>query len=410
MVWKSLSAQKVWWPLIVTTVVSNVLVFPMTLQFFDYLLDEGFLAPAWATVIYYLFECVLVLSLLGYYQPHYPETWPDITNMAVWQQALAWPSMSAYLSLGLGGILTYLEWVYWEALSLMVGTFGVLPLSAHTIPSQILDVAYMLPWAMGIAVSIHLGHLIAKPLSSSSSSLPVSQPHVPQSQTLACMSLLTAVMGFGIPSIFLYLYARPTIVHWFTEDEDVMELCRQIWFHVCMLFFVLAMYAVVIGIAIGLGLQWTLGIVTVLCLWCVGFPAAYYLAVVQGGGLQAAWMCFWPPYVLINLIMCLVFWSADWNDISYQIRQREGLVADDDDDASNLKDHKDDSHDSQNATKNKSTRSSQHETPPPLDKLEEGTAVTTVAAGHSLFHRRDYYGSTSTRTATTISDDMEVET
>ena len=369
-VWKFLSAQSILWPLVVSTLVSTLLVFPVALTV---LLQEGsgggglfffhghfegvantatnnignvnmgtdeqqaaFLAPAAAISIYYMSQCLLVLLLVWYWQPHHPATWPKgfLWDATVWRQALAWQPLSQYLSLGLGGILTYLEWVYWEALSLMVGTFGVVPLSAHAIPSQVLDVAYMIPWGMGIALSIRLGQVLA----SSSVKLDKNQSlsfritstrnAIRNSKLLAVTALLVSVLVFGVGALVLYQAQDWIVVRLFTHNENkdasVAELCRQIWGHVALLFFVLGMYAMVIGIAVGLGLQWTLGIVTVVCLWCVGIPTAYWFAVQRQGGLVAAWSCFWPPYLLINGIMCLVFFvTTDWKDVVDEIQQRE---------------------------------------------------------------------------------------
>jgi hypothetical protein len=37
-----------------------------------------------------------------------------------------------------GGVLAQSEWVFWEALGLIVGKLGVVALSTHTIPSQVI--------------------------------------------------------------------------------------------------------------------------------------------------------------------------------------------------------------------------------------------------------------------------------
>jgi hypothetical protein len=68
-----------------------------------------------------------------------------------------------------------------------------------------------------------------------------------------------------------------------------------------------------------------LGIVTIFFLWVVGLPAAYYEAVVLGGGINAAWSWIWPPYVGINAVMTIAFLLKDWDALAETIRLREAI-------------------------------------------------------------------------------------
>jgi hypothetical protein len=86
----------------------------------------------------------------------------------------------------------------------------------------------------------------------------------------------------------------------------------------------LGIFGVLMGACVGLGMQWTLGITTIVVLWIFGLPAAYYMSVVQGGGLNAAWSAIWPPYFIINFILATAIIRADWEEIAHDIRRREG--------------------------------------------------------------------------------------
>lgn len=90
-------------------------------------------------------------------------------------------------------------------------------------------------------------------------------------------------------------------------------------------FFVLAIYGIIIGIATGLGMQWTLGVVTFVFLFVFGLPAVYVFALVRGGGLSAAWTWVYPPYIVMNVVMIGAFLRADWHAISANICKREGV-------------------------------------------------------------------------------------
>ena len=79
------------------------------------------------------------------------------------------------------------------------------------------------------------------------------------------------------------------------------------------------------GIATGLGMQWTLGVTAIVFLWVLDLPAAYYVAILQGGGLGAAWSLVWPPYVAMNAVLMTSFYFKDWDEIASAIRLREGI-------------------------------------------------------------------------------------
>lgn len=203
------------------------------------------------------------------------------------------------------------EWIYWETLALVIGTFGVVPLSVHTVPTQVIMVTFMLPLGLGIALSIRLG-----------ATLPVSVPRAKQT-VLDCLFLGTIV--FGAVSILMYT-ERATIFRWFTTSQAVLDGCEEIWWMACVYNFHLSIFGVLMGTCVGLGLQWTLGVTTIAVLWGAGLPAAYYVSAVRGGGLYAAWLAIWPPYVVINAILLVsIFGRADWDAIAKDIRVREGL-------------------------------------------------------------------------------------
>ena len=305
--WKFLSAQHILTPLVVCTLLSTLMVLPLCLEFFVQWF--GFLGAAWAITVFYMVESLSVVAWVCLARPHHPDTWPGVT---AWPEAMEWEPFGAFCHLGMGGVLTALEWVYWEAVALLIGTLGVVPLSAHTVPSQIIFITYMLPLGMGIALAIQLGAVLAT-------------RQVRRAKRLAVGTLLVSVVVFSVLSYGLYVY-RFAIFALFTHEEAVIQLCDKVWFDVCLYCCILGVFGINAGISTGLGLQWTGGIVTVIVLWVFGMPASYYFAIQQGGGLEAAWKTIWPPYLLINVIMSLAFVVRSWDEISHEIRQREGLL------------------------------------------------------------------------------------
>jgi hypothetical protein len=83
------------------------------------------------------------------------------------------------------------------------------------------------------------------------------------------------------------------------------------------------------GIATGLGMQWTLGITSFVALIILGIPCAYYFALIEGGGLSSVWNWMNPPYLMINVILLIALWHTDWDAISAEIIERECVGGDD---------------------------------------------------------------------------------
>lgn len=332
--WKFLSAQEIMTPLLVVMVGTCGIILPLTLDRLVPLL--GFIGSAFAILIYQASQAGLLLLYLAYKRPHNHMTWP---GLHLWREALAWKPFQTYLRLGCGGMIAASEWWYWEVLSLLVGTLGVLPLSVHTVPTQVLTVSFMIPIGIGVALSIRLGATLPR--------------NVKRAQQLVVGCGLVSTALFAIMSILLWTF-RFRIFHLFTSEQDVLEVslccfealvrldascdlivrlplvllsqgCERIWWKVVVYFFVLAIFGINMGVATGLGMQWTLGVVTFLFLWVLGLPAVYFFALVRDGGLNTAWTWVYPPYVAMNAVLIVAFSRADWYAISAAIRKREGI-------------------------------------------------------------------------------------
>lgn len=301
---KFLSAQNALGPMVVCTLACTAVVLPLSLQFFIQLF--GFVGVALAISFFYFFECVCVICWLWWYQPHHAETWPGLKGCG---EALKWKPFLAFLALGTGGMLTYLEWVYWEVLTVIIGTFGVMPLSAHTVPRQITDIGYVVPLGVAIALAIRLGSTL-------------SQGEVHSSRALALRTYMLSILVFGFASVLMYV-KKDLIVQMFTSEPSVVEICNEIWIDSCLYFFLFCMFGISSGISIGLGMQFMFGVVTVICMWFIGLPITYYLAVSRNGGLGAVWTCIWPPYLLVNLWMGGSFLMKDWDEIALQIQHQQ---------------------------------------------------------------------------------------
>lgn len=304
-IWKFLSSQGIMMPIVLAMLFSTAVILPASLQLL--VPTFGYMGSAFAILIYQVAEPLLLLAYLAWCKPYHPETW---TGLSHWRDAIAWEPFKAYMHLGCGGMLASGEWIWWEFVSLIIGTLGVIPLSAHTIPTQFLMVCYNFPLGLGTALSIRLGSL-----------LPV---NVPRSKQLVYWCSMASFAFFTVLCTGVYVI-RDSIFAIFTKDPLVLAEVEKIWWKVVAYYFALCTFGIVTGVAVGLGMQWTLGVVNLAFLWFVALPGLYVHSVVYHGGLGAAWSWIYPPYFIMNVILVHRIYVSDWDAISHEVRMREGM-------------------------------------------------------------------------------------
>jgi MATE family multidrug resistance protein len=302
--WKFLSAQEIMRPLVLVCLVCCGVVLPIALEACTRFL--GFIGSALAIVSYQFSQCILLLLYLRWKRPHTPGTWAGF----LWSDALQCIPFKRYCYLGLGGMLASSEWIYWEVLSLCIGTLGVIPLSVHTVPTQVVMMFFMFPLGVGIALAVRLGATLPR--------------CAKRAKRLTIGCYIGSTLLFGAFSIFIYL-GRSFIFSIFTNEPEVLEGCERIWWKVSVFYFNLSVYGINMGIATGLGKQWMFGIVTVISLWGFSLPGMYYFAILKGGGLDTAWSFIYYPYIAMNIYFLYAFWTEDWERIRMDIRIREGM-------------------------------------------------------------------------------------
>ena len=304
-VWKFLSAQEIMVPLVVVLLLT-LFMLPGLLKILLPLF--GFAGSALAILIYQLSQVVLLLGYLWWHKPHQEGTWP---GLGAWKVALQWQPFKSYLSLGMGGILSASEWIYWEVLGLLVGTLGQTSLAVHTVPTQVIAMAFMLPLGIGIALSIRLGQTLPR--------------SVKRAKRLVAWTFGFTTCLVTIVSASLHVF-RASIFQIFTTEQEILDGCDRIWPQVVVYSWTLSIFALCMGVASGLGMQWTLGAITFLCLWVLGLPGLWFFAIHREGGIEMAWNWIYPPYVAMDAILVLKFYFADWDAISHSIRIREGMM------------------------------------------------------------------------------------
>jgi Na+-driven multidrug efflux pump len=209
--------------------------------------------------------------------------------------------------------------------SLGVGRLGVLPLAIHTVPTQIVTLAFLVPESIGVALSTRLGTLLPQ--------------DVRLTQQVAMFSFVVCIIIYGTMAYAMYAF-RATIIRSIAseEDEEVIEGCERIWWKVCLMFFVWCMYGFNEGVAVALGLQWTVGCLTMIFLWLFGLPCAWYFGIVHYQSIDVVWSWLIPPYACMNVTLMVSFFYQDWDRISEEIREREQMEESSSDDESESED------------------------------------------------------------------------
>ena len=304
---KFLASQNKTRPLLIVLGISCVIVLPVALEVCTTII--GFLGSAVAYSVYQTSQAVLLVLYIWRFQPHRAETWPGLRSL---KNAFRFKPFKAFLSLGLGGMFAQSEWVYWEAQGLMIGSLDVVSLAAHTIPNNLIMVTFMIPFGAGTALSIRMGTTLAT--------------NVPRTKKLVISTVSACMVVLAFVSVLMYAF-RESIFAIFTTDEQVLARADMIWWKVCLFNFSAGLFAVLCGVAAGLGMQWTLALVNIGCLFGVGLPSTYYFSLVKHGGLGAAWTWINVPYILMNGILITSFAATDWYKISDEINARETQAA-----------------------------------------------------------------------------------
>jgi Na+-driven multidrug efflux pump len=208
-------------------------------------------------------------------------------------------------------MLAQSEWVYWEALGLVIGLLGVVPLSVHTIPNQVTMLLFLAPFSAGTALTIRVG-----------TTLPISVRDA-QHIAIACVVLVTVFFTF----VNLLVYVKSeSVIGFFTNDREVIELAEAVWWKVCIFNQSVALFEILCGVANGLGIQWTLGGVNFFWLWLFGLPAIYHFAVTRGGGLETAWTWINYPHISMNVCLIAAFAKTNWYDVADKIKDPSMVI------------------------------------------------------------------------------------
>merc|ERR1712113_749691 len=149
---------------------------------------------------------------------------------------------------------------------------------------------------------------------------------------ILCYGLLMCCIVVFTLMAFVIYFLEDYIVAFFTDDDDVKESCKEIWWMISMLCFNMSLYCINMGLSYGLVMHWPLGVLTIVCLWVFGYPMAYWNRQATDDGISGIWQWINPAYFLMNVSLMVIFVISDWDKVAAGIREREGIESEQDND------------------------------------------------------------------------------
>lgn len=181
------------------------------------------------------------------------------------RRRLMFVRMVRFLLLGVpGGLMLGLEsWIF-VAMSIFVAQMGTIPLATHEVMAMFSMFVFLsLPFAIAIAATIRISHLLA-------------EQNTSRAKGSAVLCLL---MSFGVVCLcgVLVYYTPETLGSIFTDDPDIIYRLRRISPILAGFQVVYGIQGVAQGVLRAMGKQLQVAGFTLFCLWVVGLPTGLYM-------------------------------------------------------------------------------------------------------------------------------------
>lgn len=135
------------------------------------------------------------------------------------------------------------------------------------------------------------------------------------------------VMLLAIIVATLMYHLQEQVIALFTNDEQVVLGCEQIWPKVCFYIIMNFVFGINGGILRALGMQWHMAAIICIVLWFAALPTLIYVTVIREGGVNAIWTCLPLFYLVLNVLLVHSYVTADWNSVSREVQRRKSSIA-----------------------------------------------------------------------------------
>ena len=282
-----LQAINVVWPVITALVAANLVNVSANWLLIHGRLGApalGVVGAAYATVFSRLALAITLLLVILRRERQRPSGLHDVPF------AIDWLRMKAILVLGLpaaGQIL--LEVGVFAAASALAGRISPAAVAAHTIVLNVVGLIFMVPYGIGTAAAVRVGHAIGR-----------IDAHGARISGWTALALAAVAMS---GSAFLFAGVPAQLLRQFTNDAGVIELGVGLLLIAAVFQLFDGMQTVTTGALRGLGNTHLPMLVNLVGHWAIGLPLAYYLCFVRGWNVHGLWSGLALGLILIGAVL-----------------------------------------------------------------------------------------------------------
>ncbi|KAG8451760.1 hypothetical protein GDO86_003815 [Hymenochirus boettgeri] len=261
---------------------------------FLFVLRLGVMGSALANTIAQFTQCVLLFLYIRVKRIHV-NTWGG------WSMDCL-QDWSSFLSLAIPGMLMVcVEWWTYEIGNFLAGLISVVELGAQSVIYQVVTIAYMIPFGIGMATSVRVGNALGAG----------NEEQAKGSVTVAFF--VTAI--FILVDILLLGSLRNQFPYIFTNDRDISGLVSQV-IPIYILFHIFESIACVsCGVLRGTGRQKIGAIINIISYYLIGLPVAAALMFAANVGIKG----LWSAMVLVGFFLATFFivylLRLNWKDV-----------------------------------------------------------------------------------------------
>ncbi|KAM4047045.1 multidrug and toxin extrusion protein 2-like isoform 1-T1 [Anomaloglossus baeobatrachus] len=289
---------------IITTIISNA-INALVNYIFLFKLELGVIGSAWANTIAQYSQAMILFLYIRVKKLHV-NTWGGWSKECLqdWNSfvTLAVPSM----------LMVCIEWWTYEIGSFLVGLISVVELGAQSVIYQVVTIAYMIPFGIGMATSVRVGNALGAGNSEQAK------------KSMKLAFLLTAL--FIIIDIILLASLKNVFSYVFTSDGEIAALVSDV-IPVYLIFHVFECVACVSsGVLRGIGRQKIGAIIFAIGYYMLGLPVAAAVMFAAKQGIKGLWYGMILCGVFLSAFFTIYLFRVNWKDIAIEAQERAGMT------------------------------------------------------------------------------------
>ncbi|XP_066444650.1 multidrug and toxin extrusion protein 1-like [Eleutherodactylus coqui] len=290
---------------IITSIIANA-INALVNYIFLFVLELGVIGSALANTIAQFSQAMILFLYIRVKRLHV-NTWRGWSKDCLrdWNSfvVLAVPSM----------LMVCIEWWTYEIGSLLVGLISVVELGAQSVIYQVVTIAYMIPYGIGMATSVRVGNALGA-------------GDIEQAKTSVKLAfLITAI--FIIIDIILLAALKNVFSYVFTSDGEIAALVSDV-IPVYLVFHLFECIACVSsGVLRGIGRQKIGAIIFAIGYYMLGLPVAVAFMFAAKQGIKGLWYGMILCGVFLSAFFTIYLFRVNWKDIANEAQERAGMTS-----------------------------------------------------------------------------------